>query len=292
MASFNAAAADLPGIKRKLQDIAPADDDRVILVDWESKCVFEIPGHQKENAQVRATKNLGGTCRVCIEQDERRGAIVLEVTKLNLRMKTVLDGSCIIHDMFVSKGKMCIEVPSTRTLVFVNDAPPTALLSACKALEKHLKCRMKSTSPGKTCANTIVPGSIGSRPGEQKQIDVRTEVKIMKRSPTKTSEITRTLSESDLHQDQKRAVDAVMQGKNVFLTGGAGTGKSALLRFIISKLEGRGCVVTASTGAQWHVTDQRCPPQLTPACRRGRLRNIRHHIRFIPRCQCVIVRER
>jgi hypothetical protein len=250
MASFNAAAADLPGTKRKMLDIAPAaDDDRLVLVDWESKCVFEVPGHQKENAQVRATKNLGGVCRVCVEQDEKRGVIVLEVTKLNCRMKTMLDGSCIIHDMFVTKGKMCIEVPSTRTHIFINDAPPAALQSACKVLEKHLKCRLKSTSPGKTCANTVVPGAIGSRPGEQKQIDGRTEVKIVGRSPNKSGEITRSLGDSDLCADQRRAVDAVMQGKNVFLTGGAGTGKSALLRYIIAKLEGRSCVVTASTGA-------------------------------------------
>jgi hypothetical protein len=250
MASFNAAAADLPGTKRKMLDTATAaDDDRLVLVDWESKCVFEVPGHQKENAQVRATKNLGGVCRVCVEQDEKRGVIVLEVTKLNFRMKTVLDGSCIVHDMFVTKGKMCIEVPSTRTHIFINDAPPAALQSACKVLEKHLKCRLKSTSPGKTCAHTVVPGAIGSRPGEQKQIDGRTEVKIVGRSPTKSGEITRSLGDSDLCADQRRAVDAVMQGKNVFLTGGAGTGKSALLRYIIAKLEGRGCVVTASTGA-------------------------------------------
>jgi hypothetical protein len=256
MASFNTAAADVPGIKRRLQETAPAaDDDRLVLVDWDSKCVFEIPGHQKENAHVRATKNLGGVCRVCIELDEKRGGIVLEVTKLNCRMKTALDGSCILHDMFLIKGKMCIEVPSTRTLVFINEAPPAALQSACKVLEKHLKCRLKSTSPGKTCANTVVPGTIGSRPGDQKQIEGRNEVKIVKRSPTKTGEVTSSLSDSDLCPDQRCAVDAVMHGKNMFLTGGAGTGKSALLRYIIAKLEGRGCVVTASTGAdQLHAT--------------------------------------
>jgi hypothetical protein len=282
MASFNAAVAELPGTKRKLQDIAPADDDRVILVDWESKCVFEIPGYQKENAQVRATKNLGGVCRVCVEQDERRGVIVLEVTKLNMRMKTVLDGSCVIHDMFISKGKMCIEVPSTRTHVFINDAPPAALQSACKTLEKHLKCRLKSTSPGKTCANTIVPGTIGSRPGEQKQIEGRAEVKIMKRSPTKSGEVTRSLADSDLCDDQRRAVDAVMQGKNVFLTGGAGTGKSALLRYIIAKLEGRGCIVTASTGNIARLTCQTVMCNSFATRRSRRLRNRRNDLCFIP----------
>ncbi len=262
MASFNAAAADMPGTKRKQLDVAyAADDDRVVLVEWDSKCVFELPGHQKENAQVRATKNLGGVCRVCVEQDEKRGIIVLEATKLTCRMKAVLDGSCILHDMFISKGKMCIEVPSTRTHIFINDAPAAALQGACKVLEKQLKCRLKSTSPGKTCANTVVPGTVGSRPGEQKLIEGRAEVQIIKRSPTKGGEITRSLGSEDLCSDQQRAVDAVMHGKNVFLTGGAGTGKSALLRYIIAKLEGRGgCIVTASTGARATSHQHRCAP--------------------------------
>jgi len=250
MASFNAAAADGAGTKRKQQDIVPAaDDDRIVLVDWESKCVFELPGHQKENENVRVTKNLGGVRHVFIEQDEKRGIIVLEVTKLNSRMKTVLDGSCVLHDMFVTRGKMCIEIPSSRTLIFINDAPPTALQTVCTVLSKHLKCLLKSISPGKSCANIVVPGTIGSRPGDQKQISGRSEAQILKRSPTKHSEITRSLDDNDLCGEQRRAVEAVMQGKNLFLTGGAGTGKSALLRFIIAKLEGRNCVVTASTGS-------------------------------------------
>ncbi len=83
-------------------------------------------------------------------------------------------------------------------------------------------------------------------------------MKIVRRSPTKTGEITRSLSECDLCEEQRRAVDKVIQGKNLFLTGGAGTGKSALLRYIIAKLEGRGCIVTASTGRSPH------PPTARP----------------------------
>ena len=308
MASFNAAAADVAGSKRKLQDIAPpADDDRLVLVDWDSKCVFEVPGHQKENENVRVTKNLGGVCHVCIEQDERRGIIVVEVTKLNSRMKVVLDGSCVLHDMFVTRGKMCIEIPSSRTLIFINDAPPAALQGACNVLCKHLNCILKSTSPSKSCANIIVPGTIGSRPAEQKQIAGRTEAKILKRSPTKTSEVTRSLGDGDLNGEQRQAVDAVMQGKNVFLTGGAGTGKSALLRFIIAKLEGKNCVVTASTGAAAHASNPHAHAHAhvhanvhahlhassrRRPTRRRRLRHRRHNLRLLPRPQRLLLPQR
>ncbi|CUA67672.1 hypothetical protein RSOLAG22IIIB_07516 [Rhizoctonia solani] len=54
-----------------------------------------------------------------------------------------------------------------------------------------------------------------------------------------------------LSPEQKHVLDLVLQGKSVFFTGSAGTGKSVLLRRIIKTLNDRkteGVVVTASTG--------------------------------------------
>lgn len=53
-----------------------------------------------------------------------------------------------------------------------------------------------------------------------------------------------------LGKDQKRAFDAVLARKNVFITGSAGTGKSFLLSVIVDELkkEGLNVAVTASTG--------------------------------------------
>lgn len=54
----------------------------------------------------------------------------------------------------------------------------------------------------------------------------------------------------NLTADQQKALDAVNSGRNVFITGGAGTGKSYLLRAIVYFLmsAGKNVVVCAPTG--------------------------------------------
>lgn len=54
----------------------------------------------------------------------------------------------------------------------------------------------------------------------------------------------------NLTSDQQKALDAVNSGRNVFITGGAGTGKSYLLRAIVYSLmsAGKNVIVCAPTG--------------------------------------------
>lgn len=54
----------------------------------------------------------------------------------------------------------------------------------------------------------------------------------------------------NLTHDQQKALDAVKSGRNVFITGGAGTGKSYLLRAIVYSLmsAGKNVIVCAPTG--------------------------------------------
>jgi len=47
---------------------------------------------------------------------------------------------------------------------------------------------------------------------------------------------------------QKRVIEAIQDGHNVFLTGEAGTGKSCLLRHVIDKMRLKGLYVTSTTG--------------------------------------------
>lgn len=51
----------------------------------------------------------------------------------------------------------------------------------------------------------------------------------------------------ELNEEQQRALDAMMSGKNVFLTGEAGTGKSTVLRAFLERCD-RPCAVLAPTG--------------------------------------------
>ncbi|KAF8349807.1 PIF1-like helicase-domain-containing protein [Amanita rubescens] len=58
-------------------------------------------------------------------------------------------------------------------------------------------------------------------------------------------------AEIALSRDQQRILDHVKQGRSVFFTGSAGTGKSVLLRAIIDNFGGRpsqSLAITASTG--------------------------------------------
>lgn len=53
-----------------------------------------------------------------------------------------------------------------------------------------------------------------------------------------------------LTRDQEKALEACMEGKNVFLTGGGGVGKTFLVKKIVEELRKKGCeiMLTASTG--------------------------------------------
>lgn len=53
-----------------------------------------------------------------------------------------------------------------------------------------------------------------------------------------------------LTRDQEKALKACMEGKNVFLTGGGGVGKTYLVKKIVEELRKKGCeiMLTASTG--------------------------------------------
>jgi len=64
-----------------------------------------------------------------------------------------------------------------------------------------------------------------------------------------SSDTDTTEPEVVLSSEQKRVVDCIMQGRNVFYTGSAGSGKSAILRAFIKQLKamGKQVVVTAPT---------------------------------------------
>eukprot|EP00736_Rhodelphis_marinus_P011443 Rmarinus@m.23237 len=56
------------------------------------------------------------------------------------------------------------------------------------------------------------------------------------------------ITEAMLNEDQKLVRDIILSGQNVLITGNAGTGKTFLLRCVLSRLRSSDTVVTASTG--------------------------------------------
>ena len=59
--------------------------------------------------------------------------------------------------------------------------------------------------------------------------------------------VSRKIDESELSANQKMALSLMLSGKNVFLCGSAGTGKSSLIQIFKEKYQGN-CVVVAPTG--------------------------------------------
>lgn len=57
-------------------------------------------------------------------------------------------------------------------------------------------------------------------------------------------------SDVRLSDEQKRILDAVMGGRNIFYTGPAGTGKSFMLEYIVNSLKKQSKIIylTAPTG--------------------------------------------
>ena len=52
-----------------------------------------------------------------------------------------------------------------------------------------------------------------------------------------------------LNTKQQQAVEAVLNGKNIFLTGPGGTGKSFTIKYIIELLKDKNYGLTATTGS-------------------------------------------
>lgn len=91
---------------------------------------------------------------------------------------------------------------------------------------------------------------------EQKALRQRNKDRQQQKQPArdKTLVNTKRVPETFLSEEQKQIIDIVNQGRSVFFTGSAGTGKSVLMRAIIAKLrniyhkEPDRIAVTASTG--------------------------------------------
>lgn len=74
------------------------------------------------------------------------------------------------------------------------------------------------------------------------------EEKVMINKESSNNERIVPIETIPLNDEQQQVLNACLNGKNVFFTGSAGTGKSFLLRKIISAIPPDGTVATASTG--------------------------------------------
>lgn len=136
------------------------------------------------------------------------------------------------------RAKMLSEMPSK-----FEDISPVTTLELARA--KKLACASRTTP------------TTPSPPAKKRRFDqVRSGLsESSKENVAKKAHVEQPNSNSvavdpmiKLNDEQNQVLKACLNGKNIFFTGSAGTGKSFLLRKIISVLPPDGTVATASTG--------------------------------------------
>ncbi|KAA3671758.1 ATP-dependent DNA helicase PIF1, partial [Paragonimus westermani] len=138
-----------------------------------------------------------------------------------------------------------LKVNATQTTLFrkpiISDAPPTSLslLEELSPLRLPPSCIL---SPSSRSSQQVLTGPL----------QVSTPVRQSKSSKPRYRSFSRALhqtSSAHCHADlQMKVIDLVNQGRNIFCTGGAGTGKSYLIRRVIGLLPPDRTAITASTG--------------------------------------------
>ncbi|XP_077295412.1 pif1 DNA helicase [Arctopsyche grandis] len=237
----------------------------------EGSCVRCVATLEYEGAAARRVVHRGATIRLVrtasrhllLSVEPEKGAPV----KLNLPATTV-------HTRFMAEGKASFRFREQACTLLLANAPPSELgcflktvfvkstadtpekptsrailLSKTNALEDISPVTTADLEKAKSKvskASTTTPSPSGKRKLPDKANKGPVAKKLYAPSPLTTEEV--------LNDEQKRVLDACLGRCNIFFTGSAGTGKSFLLRKIISALPPDCAMSTASTGvAACHI---------------------------------------
>ena len=203
------------------------------------------------------SRRMNSTCiAYCLSEDDKR---VLVVGEKKQEREYRLDGGVRTITRFASQGKATLQIVRRNITLLLSGADPDALSAWCSALlhgsgaphkasmiapsaqrqrqelDAFAKRPLSSRSPGLANAS---PGHYGS-PALSKKVRPRTAPSPLQLSPAAREALT---------DEQQRVLEAALSGKSLFFTGGAGTGKSFLLRSILQRMPKETTFATASTG--------------------------------------------
>ncbi|XP_068217056.1 ATP-dependent DNA helicase PIF1 [Palaemon carinicauda] len=177
-----------------------------------------------------------------------------------------------LHKRFMKEGKATIFLKDVKINLMLSNAPPNQLLVFMRTLAskqaipegKAITARQRLLSTAPNTFDEISPLTFkeyeslrqsGKRPLKEKDQNTTNASPLSskrrksdKGGSTPTSKVPRFLNPIVLSADQKKVLEAVHKGHNVFFTGSAGTGKSFLLKRIVGALAPDVTFVTASTG--------------------------------------------
>ncbi|XP_033173077.1 ATP-dependent DNA helicase PIF1 [Drosophila mauritiana] len=212
--------------------------------------------------------------------------LFVEVTPEKLKPLKFKLKDLMVHKKFMSEGKATFNFKAEKCTLYLSNAPPGTLMfflrtifikmngneggsqpddaTLQKKLREHLMSGKPSSfddvSPVTTAemilarkkAGLLSKGSVTTpspQGAKKRRFEELKEEKERGTMPAAKKLYASTTDESlRLSEEQMEVLRACTSGKNVFFTGSAGTGKSFLLRRIISALPPDGTVATASTG--------------------------------------------
>ena len=224
-----------------------------------------------ENCTVVFEVRSGGTGKALKTKRCRDVAVELQLSEnddtpiLSVQSKPPIDvrlqSGFAVHQRFVHQGKFSLSSAGKEknTSVMVQSPEPSAALQFVRlASQVRLTCEgngggdgggyMKPQQVKRGLAHVAVNTS-GSLRSPAPKVPPHRRATGADRVATAAKPAGVAQPKVSLSAEQKRALEAALNGKSVFFTGGAGSGKSFLLHQIRSKLPAASTAMTASTGA-------------------------------------------
>jgi len=238
-------------------------------------CTVTVEWLNAQGSILRKASHRTASLRL-IRNDQREMLIEVHAEKANLRTRLVLKDISVFNK-FMTEGKASIKFKGQNCTLFLSNAPSSQLINFLKTIFiKMTNQEEKTPLREKLFANLQSGGAEKVSPASSAEVNRAKEkalatsrgsvttpspgvVKKRKLSDHSTkAPAAKKLYEDpvseELTEEQTRILKAVLSGKNVFFTGSAGTGKSFLLRRIISALPPDVTMATASTGvAACHI---------------------------------------
>jgi hypothetical protein len=210
------------------------------------------------------TKTYGNT-RITFAIDESNKKCLVVGTVEKLQQDFYVDGGVRIHAKFATQGKATLTMVRRNIQIMLSDADPESLIGWCRSLMSGQPPPPKADQPKaelppapmkrpmapSTSASANSPTPM-SRSVAGPSAAATAPSRKMERPPSASSPSASSLSPATarmLTSEQQEVLrEVILGGKSVFFTGGAGTGKSFLLKQIVARLDPRTTFVTASTG--------------------------------------------
>lgn len=242
-------------------------------------CTVILEWLDRYGSIVRKINHRSASLRL-IRDNLRAMIIEIRAEKENITTKLTLKNISVLNK-FMNEGKASIKFQEENCTLFLSNAPSASLINFLKTIfikmtgqvqkssDKSLKEKLLSNIPLGGIQEISPATSTEVNKAKEKAIAISratvttpspSALKKRKRSIDHTSTLPRAKklyknpTVGDLTEEQSKILSAVLNGKNVFFTGSAGTGKSFLLKKIIAALPPDETIATASTGvAACHI---------------------------------------